>query len=214
MTKHPTSQLCPAQQTAFDNVRAGLGIGSIIHLRSGIGRGKSTILRELHRREGGALLGMQQFIDASAKVHPQALEETLYRLVLDACASHSLVLLDDAHLPDLAGGGCHFYPRSGFMNTIMMGLCSHVLESGKKLVFSTLGQVADPAVQRSYSFGIERFKVEDYAALAGLWLAPEAVAALDLNKIFRFAPKLNAHQLKAACRWLARNPPPDHRVVH
>jgi SpoVK/Ycf46/Vps4 family AAA+-type ATPase len=29
---------------------------------------------------------------------------------------------------------------------------------------------------------------------------------LDFDKIFRFAPKLNAHQLKAACKWLAGHP--------
>ncbi len=31
-------------------------------------------------------------------------------------------------------------------------------------------------------------------------------AELDFEKVFRFAPKLNAHQLKSACQWLANHP--------
>src|SRR5204863_5374826 len=49
------------------------------------------------------------------------------------------------------------------------------------------------------------FKVEDYAALAETFLAAGAASRLDFEKIFRFAPKLNAHQLKAACQWLGRH---------
>jgi SpoVK/Ycf46/Vps4 family AAA+-type ATPase len=47
--------------------------------------------------------------------------------------------------------------------------------------------------------------VEDYAALVKGWLGKKS-AELDFNKVFRFAPKLNAHQLKAACKWLAQHP--------
>jgi SpoVK/Ycf46/Vps4 family AAA+-type ATPase len=79
------------------------------------------------------------------------------------------------------------------------------LEADRKLIFSTTSHLAEPAAQRSYSFGIDKFKVEDYTALAQIWLGPKA-ASLDFEKIFRFAPKLNAHQLKAACTWLAEHP--------
>jgi ATP-dependent 26S proteasome regulatory subunit len=86
-----------------------------------------------------------------------------------------------------------------------MGLCTYTLESNRKLIFSTTGHLAEAAEQRSYSFGIDRFKVEDYAALAKGWLGAKS-GELDFAKIFRFAPKLNAHQLKAACKWLASQP--------
>src|SRR6185503_9018022 len=103
--------------------------------------------------------------------------------------------------------GCHFYPRSGYFNSIMMGLCTYALEANKKLIFSTNDHFVEAAQQRSYSFGIERFKVEDYAALVAAFRGPEAVSRLDLDKVFRFAPKLNGHQLKAACGWLANDQP-------
>src|SRR5205085_8475459 len=122
-------------------------------------------LKNLHKQIGGVFLNMKNFVDASAKNHPLALEETLYQLLFDALKSHPVVIVDDVHLVDLSSAGCHFYPRSGYFNTIMMGLCSYALEAKKKLIFGTKSEFAEAAAQRSYSFGIERFKVEDYAAL-------------------------------------------------
>ena len=200
MSNQPGIQLCPAQKSAFDNLSAGLQVGSIVRLWGGVGRGKTTILKELHKQVGGVLLNMKDFVEASAKNHPLALEETLYQLLLHALKSHAAVIVDDVHLVDLSSAGCHFYPRSGYFNATMMGLCSYALETKKKLIFSTTGHLAEAAEQRSYSFGVERFKVEDYAALVESFCG--ASKKLDFEKIFRFAPKLNAHQLKAACQWL------------
>ena len=205
MLKPTIAQLCPAQKRTFDSLTTGLQIGSILRLWGGVGRGKTTILKELHHQTGGAFLNMKDFLDASARNHPMALEETLYQLVFEALKANPVVFMDDLHLLDLYSGGCHFYPRSGFFNAIMMGLCAYALEAKKKLVFSTTSHLAEAAEQRSYSFGIDRFKVEDYASLAGTLRGP-AAKELDFEKIFRFAPKLNAHQLKAACQWLANIP--------
>lgn len=204
MPKKSQIQLCPAQQAMFDSLMPGLQIGSIFHVWGHEGRGKTTLLREVHKRIGGAFLDMKDFIDASTTKHPMALEETLYSQVRDALKAHPTVIVDDLHLLDLSHG-CHFYPRSGYINAVLMGLCAFALENDRKLIFSTTHNISGVVRQRGYSFGIERFKVEDYAALTKGWLDGKP-AKLDFQKIFRFAPKLNAHQLKAACRWLARHP--------
>jgi len=202
MPNKSTIQLCPAQQSVLESLLRGLPIGSIFRVWGGVGRGKSTVLKEVHQQTGGAFLGMKDFVSASSRAHPMALEETLYNLVLEALKAHPVVILDDLHLLDLFSSGCHFYPRSGYLNSVMMGLCTYALEADRKLIFSTASHIAEAAAQRSYSFGIDKFKVEDYRALAEGWLGKKA-AKLDFEKIFRFAPKLNAHQLKAACKWLA-----------
>ncbi len=196
-------QLCPSQKRALEMLSAGLKAGAILRLWGGVGRGKSTILREVKRQNGGAFINLRDFVEASAKSHPLALEETLYKLVFEALREHALVIMDDVHLLDLYSAGCHFYPRSGYFETIMMGLCSYALETGKQLVLGTREHLAEAAAQRSYSFGIEKFKAEDYAALANVFSDGRA-KALDFDKIFQFAPKLNAHQLKAACQWLGK----------
>jgi len=195
-------QLCPAQKRAFEALSAGLKAGSILRLWGGTGRGKTTILEELHRQAGGGFLKVRNFVEASASRHPLALEETLYQTMLEALKEHPVVIVDDVHLLDLFSAGCHFYPRAGYFNSVMMGLCAFTLEAGKKLVLGARRDLAEAAEQRSYSFGIDRFKVEDYAALVRTLRGPQA-GDLDFEKIFRFAPKLNGHQLKAACQWLA-----------
>jgi ATP-dependent 26S proteasome regulatory subunit len=204
MSNNSKIQLCPAQQNALESLLCGLQIGSIFRVWGGVGRGKSTVLKEVHQQTGGAFLGMKDFVDASSQKHPLALEETLYNMVLDALKAHPVVIVDDFHLLDLYHAGCHFYPRSGYLNSVIMGLCNYALETDRKLIFSTTQHLAEAAAQRSYSFGIDKFKVEDYAALANGWLGKKS-AKLDFEKIFRFAPKLNAHQLKAACKWLAEH---------
>lgn len=204
-------RLCPAQESALDSLMRGLPLATIFRVWGGIGRGKTTVLKEAHKKTGGAFLGMQDFVEASSQKHPMALEETLYNLVLDALKKHPVVILDDLHLLDLYSAGCHFYPRTGYMNSVLMGLCSYALEADRKLIFSTTSHLAEPAAQRSYAFGIDKFKVEDYAALAKGWL-PKKAGKLDFEKIYRFAPKLNAHQLKAACKWLAQHPSLDTEV--
>src|SRR5438552_3122047 len=181
-------QLCPEQRRTFNSLSAGLQTGSILRLWGGVGRGKTTILKELNKQVGGVFLNMKDFVEASAKNHPLALEETLYQLVFDALKSHSAVIVDDVHLVDLHSGGCHFYPRSGYFNSIMMGLCTYALEARNKLVFGTKNQLAEAADQRSYSFGIEKFKADDYAALVEIFRGAPA-RELDFDKIFRFAPK-------------------------
>ncbi|MGA2246773.1 MAG: ATP-binding protein [Verrucomicrobiota bacterium] len=205
MQKKSTIKLCPAQQTALESLLEGLRIGSIFRLWGGVGRGKTTVLKEIHRQTGGSFLNLKDFMDASSRKHPLALEETLYDLVLDSLKAQPVVILDDLHLLDLYSSGCHFYPRSGFLNAALMGLCTYALEADRKLIFSTTKDLAEAAAERSYSLGIDKFKVEDYAVLAKGWLG-ERSAGLDFEKIFRFAPKLNAHQLKAACKWLMKYP--------
>lgn len=147
------------------------------------------------------MLSTRDFVEASAKAHPLALEETLYHLLLDALKKNPLVIMDDLHLLDLCSIGCHFYPRSGYLNSIMMGICTYTLETGKKLIFSTGNSFVEAAEQRSYSFRIERFRAEDYASLIRTFRC-EPADNLDFEKVFGFAPKLNGHQLKAACHWL------------
>jgi AAA+ superfamily predicted ATPase len=202
MSQNEPAKLCPAQRRAFDSLLGGLEIGGSVHrLWGGTGQGKTTVLRELHRQVGGAFLGAVDFVKELANHHPLALEDTFHRLVYDALKSHPTVIVDDVHLLDL-GHGCHFYPRSGYFNPVMTGLCSYTMALDRKLVLGTTNHLAQAAEQRSYSFGIDRFAVADYEALVKTWLGKDAAGSLDFATIYRFAPKLNAHQLQSACRWL------------
>ena len=143
MPKESKIQLCPAQKNVLESLQRGLPIGSIFHVWGGVGRGKTSVLKELHRQTGGAFLGMTDFAAASSLKHPMALEETLYNLVFDALKAHPVVILDDLHLLDLYSAGCHFYPRSGYLNSMIMGLCSYALEADRKLIFSSTSHLVE-----------------------------------------------------------------------
>ncbi len=78
------TKLCSAQQQAFDALLSMLPMGNVFVLYGFTGAGKTTILRETHREVGGALLTMQDFVNAMHGQHPLALEEVFEQMVMDA----------------------------------------------------------------------------------------------------------------------------------
>src|SRR5262245_12978745 len=108
--------LCPAQKAAFDGLSGALTDGNVFILSSETGLGKTTVLQALHRRIGGAYLTAKDLLDAMRSQHPLAIEETFEEIVLAALQAHDTVILDDLNLITEVTGGCHSYPRSGFIN--------------------------------------------------------------------------------------------------
>jgi SpoVK/Ycf46/Vps4 family AAA+-type ATPase len=96
--------------------------------------------------------------------------------------------------------GCHFYPRSGYLDSPMMVLATSAIAMDKKLIIGTDRNLPDPIDERSLGCGIRSFSPEDYRHLCRLFLEDKD-PPLDFSKVHRFAPKLNAHQLKLACGW-------------
>jgi ATP-dependent 26S proteasome regulatory subunit len=45
--------------------------------------------------------------------------------------------------------------------------------------------------------------------VAEIWLGALTVKSVDFAKVFRFAPKLNAHQIRSACEWLKSTQPEE-----
>jgi transitional endoplasmic reticulum ATPase len=199
-SKSADHNLSPSQREAYNGLKQGLRAGSILYLWGGTGRGKTTLLKALQEETGGAYIDLRDFIAEQDGKHPLELEESFARLLQKRFARHKLILFDDVHLLDL-GQSCHFYPRGKYFNALMMALVADIVNRGRKIVFSTTQHLADSARERAYSFGIPKFTAADYEWLVKRWLA-EGAAQLDFRKIHRFATKLNAHQLKAACDWL------------
>src|SRR3954468_1655375 len=201
MKKSKGGKLSPTQQQAYDGLTRGLQVGSILYLWAGTGRGKTTILKNLQQDTGAAFLDLRDFLAEQEKRHPLSLEESFAKILRSRIRKHKIVLFDDIQLLDL-GHICHFYPRAHYFNAIVMALVTEIINNGRKVVFSTTGHLPESAKERSYAFGISKFTVEDYRWLANHWLGEKAAKNLNLEKVYRFAPKLNAHQLKAACDWV------------
>jgi ATP-dependent 26S proteasome regulatory subunit len=197
-------QLCPAQQLVLEGLSACLDGGNVFVVAGDTGMGKTTVLRHVHEKVGGAFLSMAEVLDATRRQHPLAVEEAFEQLVLEALRAHGCVIVDDLHLLNNVLGCCHFYPRTGFLNAPLTVMATYAAEAGKRLIFGDGGNTPGPIRQRADAFAVREFKVADYAFLIRAHLGGGA-DALDFEKVHRFAPKLNGHQLRAACHSLRRH---------
>jgi transitional endoplasmic reticulum ATPase len=195
-------ELSATQRDAYDRLVAALPAGNIFELRSKPGRGRTTVLSLIHAAKGGAFLTVRDFVACLDKRHPLALEEALYEVLLDALREHDCVIVDDFHVATtVMRGGCGFYPRNGLLNAPMTVVAAYASATGKRLILGGDGQLPEAFSQRSYSFSISRFTSADYRHLCAGFLGDNRARILDLDKVHRFAPNLNAHQLRAACSW-------------
>lgn len=196
-----TATLSPAQQRALDELRKAADVGNVLVLHGGTGSGKTTVLAELHRELGGCMLSLRDYVELVGQRHPLALEDALCQVLLDALARHDCVLVDDLHLAVRVGTGCHFNPRYGYLEAPLTVVAGYAASSGKRLIVATDHTVPEAIGNRAYHASIGDFFAADYRHLCELFLGLELAGQLQFDKIHRFAPKLNAHQLRNACFW-------------
>src|SRR5262245_24013980 len=196
----PTSlQLTPSQQRAYDELRRLLPLGNVFVLAGNEGAGRTTVLRQLHREIGGALLNMKDFTAALRERDPAALEETFEQIVLQALEDHDTVIVDDLRLlSDVTSH--HFYPRYGLLDAPLTTLTAFATDAGKKLIFAAVQEPSRPIKERCHFARIRELDAGDYEALCRHYLGADRARRLDYRRIYRFARELNAHQLKAACQ--------------
>lgn len=200
-------RLSPAQTLALAGLVQAINVGKIIHLRGATGLGKTTILRRLQQRLGGVYLGQKEVMEMAAGKHPLQLEDVFYSVLIRALKGNEIVFVDDFDLLRQVFSN-HSYQRSGFIDVPMQLLCEFAETTNKKLVFAAR-ELPASAERRSYAVELGKFQVVDYCAIADVWLRAEAAKNIDFAKVFRFAPKLHAHQIKSACEWLTATQPEE-----
>jgi tRNA A37 threonylcarbamoyladenosine biosynthesis protein TsaE len=199
--------LSPAQQAACEELVGALSTGHVFVLEGGPGMGRTTVLREVQRRCGGAWRAVENFVDLLGARHPLAVEEAFADWLMQALAEHDLVVLDDLHLllQVVGGYGCGSYPRSGLVDVVLKKLAAHAAAAGKRLVFgSQCGYTPQVIHHLTFRAPLVDFTPADYEHLCRAYLDGPAAGRLDYAKVHRFAPRLNAHQLQGACVWLRR----------
>jgi transitional endoplasmic reticulum ATPase len=199
-------ELLPAQHQALEKLEGNLRAHHVTSLMGRPGAGKTTILRVLHERIGGAYLTSQHFVEASANRHPLALDETVYAVLRDALSVHDSVIVDDFHLVAIVSCCAQGNPRLNFLAAALVPIVQMAAQAGKRLVFGTEGIHVPGIYERVPSAHIPPFVVDDYAMLCAAYLAAERARALDVKKIHRFAPNLNARQLGNTCNALRDDP--------
>ena len=195
------SMLCPRQTRSFQQLLDALPNSNIFVLWGATGLGKTTILRALHEKTGGAIIDIRNFLDAMRGQHPLAIEETLQQLILEQLATNSYVYVDDIELIERVASNCQSYPRSGFILAAMSRVAVYAVEHNKRLIIANDSSDAQAIRQRAYYVKIGEFQIEDYSYFCKQKLKSEVAETLDYKKIYRFAPKLNAYQLMHTCEW-------------
>jgi transitional endoplasmic reticulum ATPase len=199
-------QLTPTQTDAKEALTKGLEVASILALGGATGRGKSTVLADLQSELGGTMLSISDLLEETAKRHPLALEESAFDLIRQALERDHFVIVDGFEILQMTVCSHGPYPRQNWLDAACLALCNYAADAGRKLIFSNSGMLPGPIYQRAIKADIARFRAEDYQVLAVNYLGHRS-RALDFKKVFRFAPKLNAYQLRAACEWLLRFEP-------
>jgi ATP-dependent 26S proteasome regulatory subunit len=195
MSNATSTALSPTQQQAFEILLQVLPTGHVFELHGPVGVGKSTVLRQLHQQLGGVLLHINDLAERQHGQHPLALEETFGQLVMESLQAHDVVLVDDLQLlSDTVH--THGYPRMGWVQAVLVTLMTYAIEAQKTLILCS----NYPLLQhRALAVSIKELEVGDYSFLCHQYLPSEIAKALDYEKIFRFASKLNAYQLKNIC---------------
>lgn len=196
-----TAMLSPAQLAAAESLLEGLGTGDIVVLRGEAGLGKTTVLRSIQEQLGGTFLGMRQFMETLP--WQSGIEEAFHQLITDALLQHNLIIFDDLHLILSVVEGCN-YPREKLLEAAFVSLLEEARANGRKMLFSVADEVPLSLRRRAYLSRIASFEPEDYQSICGCYLSPDAAGTLDYERIHRFAPSLNAHQLKNSSVWLRR----------
>lgn len=190
-------KLSPAQQRAVEQLRAGLEYGEVFVLAGDTGAGRTTVLREV-LPAGGGMIGCKEFVDTLSQGTPEAMEEAFLALMGEAIRKHTCVVLDDAQMvADVFSG--YWCPRGDLFDVVLKAVLEEAERLGRKLVFGVTGRVPEPIAKRALRFAIGPFQKEDYETVCRAYL-PEALAdGLDYAAIHRFAPGLNANQLRNSC---------------
>ena len=183
-----TVELSPAQQTAYGFLERALYIGSLVTLANSGGRGTSTVLCRLASDIGATYLGAKDLLNVLENRNPGAIEETLHHVVMHALQQNDIVVLDDFSAVVECLTGCHFYPRSNFIEAALTGIAAYVQASEKRLVVGceSPGEVIG---SRHYATRIPEFGIEDYRFFCRQFLSTTVAEGLDYAKLFRFAPK-------------------------
>jgi ATP-dependent 26S proteasome regulatory subunit len=211
------TELCPAQQTAFDKSMAALETTTALVVAAPTGSGRTTLLRALHSALGGTFLGAREILEASRDAHPLALDETVHALIARALAASDVVIVDDFHTVVRSVAFCGSYPRSGFIAQAMSAVTAQAEDAGKTLILGAEFGVAASVLGQIDRVMVGEFTPDDFAHLCTSWLGGDVAGRLDFAKIHRFAPRLTARQLRRSCERLMHESQPidtDRFMAH
>ena len=133
--------LSPIQEKAALTLLEGFAGGRVLVLHGAPGSGKTTILRHLHNRRGGAFIAVRGF--------RETVEEAFLRAFEDAMHTHDLVLVDDLHLVTARRG-----TRRYLLDAALTSMLGEASALNRTLVFTLRGGTPWSIERRAFTWAI------------------------------------------------------------
>lgn len=195
--------LSPSQSEVYQMLLDKLQNHTLCGLGVSHGHGRSFMLKRLAQETNAHLLRLADFFDEIQSFHPLALEEGIAATLHKALKAHNLVIVDDFHLVHNMLESCYGKARPDVMITVLDGILRWLEQSGKRLVLSSEhGYYPGPLHNVIQKINLQEFTAEDHAFLFDT-LSKGQLKGIDFERVFVFAPHLNAIQMAYACQLLS-----------
>jgi SpoVK/Ycf46/Vps4 family AAA+-type ATPase len=200
-------KLCPTQEKALERLLALWPSSDVFVLWARPGLGRSTVLRALKEQiPRSAILDASRWFLPLADEHPLRIEETFVKRAIARLKRCDALLIDDYDRFDCVTGACgSFYQRQGLDRTALLTLADAVRQAGKKLVLASRSSVNEEIDARALFVGWDRLGVDDYRVLFEQVLDGVS-GAIDVQRVYDFAPRLSIHQIRGSLEVLRREP--------
>ncbi|SFF92282.1 AAA+-type ATPase, SpoVK/Ycf46/Vps4 family [Novosphingobium sp. CF614] len=201
-------RLSPTQQVTFDRMREAITGVPVIAIEGRGGLGHTTIMRALQAAKGGRFLTMDTIAAVLAAPHRPTYEQAVYEVLRDALAQDDIVFVDGLANSFQAASFAPFHPRAGLFAIVFKALYDLADAHDKRIVLSLDRQDLRPhhrlvVTHRPLAIHLPDLGAKDYAHFLIERFGPDALAAVDFERVYRFSRKLSAHHIQAVCNLLA-----------
>jgi ATP-dependent 26S proteasome regulatory subunit len=192
--------LSPAQEEAYAAVLELVANKEpLVGLAGRYGNGRSTILRNVASLLGAPLVTLSDLLRQTSGLHPLHLEEGIAQTFLEPLGLHDVVVMDDLHIIDDVCNNCFDRARPNVLPIALDAILACLIDTDKQLVVGVRHRVPAPLHQRCLYAKIPQLTPQDFHFFFRTWLG-QAANDLDFERIHRFVPRLDVHQIKYASR--------------
>ncbi len=209
MTEPIVTQLSPTQAIAYQGV---LDLATrqepLIGLTTRSGSGRSTILRNVAAQLEAPLVTLAEVLDKVGGFHPLQLEEGLAQVFLEPLAHSDLVVMDDLHVVADVCNHCFYRARPNLLQLALEAVLACLNGVGKQLILGLRNEAPAPMHQRCLYVKMSPLEPRDFRFFFLAMLGARA-GSLDYERVHRFVPRLDVHQMKYASRLWPDGQPLD-----
>lgn len=156
--------------------------------------------------DGCAVLRADEWFHELDTRNPLQLEEAFVSRAVQLLKSNAIVLVDDFDRFMCTAGGCNFaYPRQGLSQSALLSVLNTAHALQRHILFAGDGHVGEIVSPRCLHYGFKEFEARDYEFFIRKFLGEKA-GAIDVSRVFAFAPRLTVHQLKGSLDVLRERP--------